>query len=131
MFQVGGVYYHNPIDFSEDFTIYFQSVFGSKDANRADEMAIVFKSDFQPQLGATGGGLSYQGIPTSLIVKFDTWQNNENGDPIFDHLSIMRNGDANPNNPVNNLAGPVQARTTNANIEDGNTHDVKIEWLAD
>ncbi len=131
MFQAGGVYYNNPIDFSEDFTIYYQSDFGSKDFNGADGMAIVFKRDFLPQLGNSGGGLSYAGIPNSLIVEFDTWQNTGLGDPTFDHISIMKNGDPNHNNPVNNLAGPVQASPTNANIEDGNTHEVKIEWSAD
>jgi gliding motility-associated-like protein len=131
MFQAGGVYYNNPIDFSEDFTIYYQSGFGSKDFDGADGMAIVFKRDFQPQLGNAGGGLSYQGILTSLIVEFDTWQNFEFGDPAFDHISIMKNGDANHTNPVNSLAGPVQASATSGNIEDGNTHEVKIEWSAD
>ncbi|MBG7611648.1 T9SS type B sorting domain-containing protein [Polaribacter sp. BAL334] len=128
--QKGGVWYNNPIDFSKDFAIYYQANFGSKNSNGADGMALVFKGNPQPELGNDGGGLSYQGITPSLIVEFDTWQNSDFGDPIFDHISIMKNGDANHSNPVNNLAGPVQASLSNPNIEDGSDHEVKIEWFA-
>ncbi|HEY5689582.1 MAG TPA: hypothetical protein VIS27_14855, partial [Yeosuana sp.] len=34
--QAGGVWYDNPIDFDSNFTIYYQNVFGNKDANGAD-----------------------------------------------------------------------------------------------
>ena len=34
--QSGGVWYDNLIDFSNDFTIYYQSYFGSNDADGAD-----------------------------------------------------------------------------------------------
>lgn len=128
--QAGGVWYDNPINFSENFTIYYQSDFGSKDFSGADGMALVFKGDPQPELGSSGGGLSYQGIETSLIVEFDTWQNLDLSDPSFDHISIMKNGNSNHSNPINNLAGPVQASVANSNIEDDNTHEVKIEWFA-
>ena len=33
--QVGGVWYDNPIDFAEDFTIDYKNNFGSNDANGA------------------------------------------------------------------------------------------------
>ena len=42
----------------------------------------------------------------------------------------MKNGDANHSNPVNNLAGPVQASLSNPDIEDSNDHEIKIEWFA-
>ena len=41
--QLGGVWYNNPIDFDEDFTIYYKNNFGSKDFYGADGMALVFK----------------------------------------------------------------------------------------
>jgi gliding motility-associated-like protein len=129
-FQSGGVWYDNPIDFDEDFTILYQNNFGSLDANGADGMALVFKRTATPQLGNAGGGVGYEGISPSLVIEFDTYQNGELGDPSFDHISIMRNGNPNHNNGASNLSGPIQASATNINIEDGDTHEVKIEWIA-
>lgn len=129
-FQSGGVWYDNPIDFDEDFTIFYQNNFGSFDANGADGMALVFKRTSTPQLGNAGGGVGYEGISPSLVIEFDTFQNGDLGDPSFDHISVMRNGVANHNNVASNLSGPIQASATNVNIEDGDTHEVKIEWIA-
>ncbi|RZN84690.1 MAG: T9SS type B sorting domain-containing protein [Winogradskyella sp.] len=140
--QVGGVWYDNAIDFDQDFTINYQNNFGSKDGNGADGMALVFKDNSTPQLGNAGGGMGYQNIGSltdpiseaSLTIEFDTYLNNtpQEGllaDPFFDHIAIMRNG--NPNhNSTDNLAGPVQASNTSQNIEDGNTHEIKIDWNA-
>ncbi len=133
--QSGGVWYDNPIDFDEDFTIYYQNNFGTKDANGADGMALVFKRDPTPVIGGLGGGLGYQGITESLIVEFDTFQNNDGAvgilaDPTFDHIAIQRDGSPFHNDSVANLAGPIQASTTSANIEDGVDHEIKIQWNA-
>ena len=133
--QSGGVWYDNAIDFDEDFTISYQNNFGSKDTDGADGMALVFKSTATPELGNAGGGLGYQGISPSLVVEFDTYQNNIPAegllaDPFFDHIAILANGNPFHNNPATNLAGPVQASPSSQNIEDGNTHEIKIEWIA-
>jgi gliding motility-associated-like protein len=133
--QAGAVWYDNPINFDNDFTILYQNNFGFKDANGADGMALVFKSTPAPELGNVGGGLGYEGIAPSLAVEFDTYQNNIPAegllaDPVFDHIAIMANGSPFHNNPLANLAGPVQASPFNQNVEDGNTHEIKIEWIA-
>lgn len=129
-FLAGGVWYDNPIDFDNDFTIFYQSNFGFRDLDGADGMALVFKGDPTPVIGNAGGGIGYAGITPSLTIEFDTYQNIEIGDPDFDHISIMRNGIPNHNNPASNLSGPVPASLTFPNIEDGNAHEVKIEWNA-
>jgi hypothetical protein len=60
-------------------------------------------------------------------IEFDTYQNSEFGDPLGDHISIMRN--ENPDHNLgDNLAGPVLANGTNSNIEDDIAHEVTIEW---
>jgi len=133
--QSGGVWFDNPIDFDEDFTIYYQNNFGTKDSDGADGMALVFKTTPNPELGNSGGGLGYQGISPSLVVEFDTYQNNipSEGlldDPSFDHIAILRDGDPFHTNATNNLAGPVQASGSSINIEDGAPHDIKIVWMA-
>ncbi|WP_296319623.1 T9SS type B sorting domain-containing protein [Winogradskyella sp.] len=141
--QAGGVWYDNAIDFDNDFTIYFQANFGDQDANGADGMALVFKDNPNAQIGNTGGGMGYQGIGApldpisnaSLIIEFDTYRNNSPSegllaDPFYDHIAIQRNGDPFHNNAVANLAGPIQASSTSVDIEDGDTHEVKIQWIA-
>jgi gliding motility-associated-like protein len=129
-FQSGGVWYDNPIDFDSDFTIFYQNDFGNQDFDGADGMALVFKREATPEIGGAGGGLGYQGITPSLIVEFDTYQNTEIGDPFWDHIAIMRDGNPDHDLAFSNLAGPVQASLTNPNIEDGNSHEVRIEWSA-
>ncbi|WP_115460942.1 lectin-like domain-containing protein [Winogradskyella aurantiaca] len=134
-FQAGGVWFDNAINFDNDFTIYYQNNFGSKDTDGADGMALVFKGNPSAVIGSPGGGIGYQGITPSLVIEFDTYQNNIPAeglldDPAFDHIAIMRNGDPNHNSVANNLAGPVQASGSNPNIEDGVPHEVKIEWIA-
>lgn len=128
--QAGGVWYDNPIDFSEDFSIYYKNNFGNKDNNGADGMALVFKATSTPDVGGIGGGMGYQGISPSLIVEFDTyWNNADNNDPFDDHIAIVSNG-----NPVHtaatNLAGPVPPTSTTINMEDGVDHNVKVVWTA-
>ena len=134
-FQSGGVWYDNPIDFDQDFTILYQNNFGSRDVNGADGMALVFKPDPTPELGNAGGGLGYEGISPSFIVEFDTFQNNDSGvgalgDPTFDHIAIVTNGNPSHTSSGNNLAGPIQASPFSPNIEDGVPHEIKIEWIA-
>ena len=70
--KAGGIWYDNPIDFSNDFTIYYQNNFGDRDADGADGMAIVFKTTPDAVIGATGEGIGYAGINNSLTVEFDT-----------------------------------------------------------
>ena len=126
--QVGGVWYDNPIDFAEDFTIDYKNNFGSNDANGADGMALVFKTTSTPVLGGAGGGMGYESIG-NLIVEFDTWQNVDLNDPAYDHLSITTNG--NPNHAsTDNLAGPVAPTSSITNMEDGEDHNIKIDWTA-
>jgi len=59
----------------------------------------------------------------------DTWQNNDENDPAFDHVAIMMNGVSDHNTP-NNLAGPVTALPNGDNIEDCNWHILRIKWDA-
>ena len=128
-YNAGGIWYDNPIDFSNDFTIYYQNNFGDRDSNGADGMALVFKTTSDAAIGGAGEGIGYTGINNSLIVEFDTYQNGNQGDPFYDHLAITKNG--NPShNSADNLAGPVQASSSSANIEDGIFHDVKVQWDA-
>ena len=100
----GGIWYDNPIDFSNDFTIYYQNNFGDRDASGADGMALVFKTTPDAVIGTGGGYIGYGGINNSLIVEFDTWKNGNQGDPFYDHLAITKNGNPSHNSVAVNLA---------------------------
>ncbi|KAA1243683.1 T9SS type B sorting domain-containing protein [Aquimarina sp. RZ0] len=127
--QVGGVWYGNPINFDEDFTIIYEGNFGTFDADGADGIALVFKNDATPVLGNFGEGIGYGGINQSLVIELDTFQNPTSNDPTFDHVAITRDGNTD-HGDATNLSGPVQASATDINIEDGLDHLIKIEWIA-
>lgn len=131
--QSGGAWFDNPIDFDEDFTIYYQANFGAND-NGADGMALVFKRNSNPEIGGVGGGIGYEGINNSLIIEFDTYQNSSGGlvlgDPAFDHLAIKRDGNPCHLDAFTSLTTPTPASANSNNIEDGMNHEVKIVWNA-
>jgi len=138
--QAGAVWYDNPIDLTADFEIIFDANFGAKDSDGADGMTFVLKDNANPDIGISGGGIGYAGIDNSVIVEFDTFQNDDEiasdgypsiNDPAVDHISIQANGDPrhDASNP-NALAPAVQASATSANIEDNIFHEVKILWTA-
>ena len=124
-FQSGAVWYGAPIDMTNDFVIEFRGFLGTNDANGADGITFVLKNTATPEIGNPGGGMGYEGINNSLAVEFDTWQNNDLGDPFFDHIAIVSSGNNN-HNATANLAGPIQVSATSANIEDGAEHIIRI-----
>jgi hypothetical protein len=125
-YQNGTVWYANQIDLNQSFDITFEMNLGGNDAG-ADGICFVMHTQGTSAIGQSGGGLGYLNFGTSLAVEFDTYQNNDYGDPFYDHLAIVRNGDIN-HNGANNLAGPVQMDAFNANTEDGQTRTVRITW---
>jgi gliding motility-associated-like protein len=127
--QSGAIWSGTPIDMLEDFIVEFRGFFGTNDANGADGITFIIKNTQTPEIGNSGGGMGYEGIGSSLAVEFDTWQNNDLGDPFFDHLGIVSLGNNN-HNVGTSLAGPVQASPTSTNIEDGVEHIIRIEWTA-
>ena len=92
--QAGAVWYDHPINFNNPFTISYQAYFGcdtcpdnaqsgfSGNADGADGMAIVFKTNIQNVLGDTGAGIGYEGITNSMAFEFDTFWNPEVNDPL-------------------------------------------------
>ena len=126
-YQNGTVWYADQIDLNEPFNLEYRMNFGNLDANGADGMCFVLQTVGTGAIGDTGGGMGYLNFGTSLGIEFDTWQNGEYNDPVFDHVAIEKNGDIN-HLSVNNIAGPVQISSLNANVEDGQNHVVEITW---
>jgi gliding motility-associated-like protein len=125
---VGSIWNPDKISLNESFDVAVRLFLGCKDADGAD--GIVF--GFQPlstSIGTTGGGIGFANIVPSLGIEIDTHYNSDFGDPTFDHITVIRNGNVN-HNSGNTLAGPVQARANNPNIEDCNYHDLRVNWNA-
>ncbi|MBK7149824.1 MAG: gliding motility-associated C-terminal domain-containing protein [Bacteroidetes bacterium] len=77
-------------------------------------------------LGNPGEGLGYAGgnQPYSIAVEFDTWANGSPAnDPGYDHIGINSGGQYN-----HNLAAPVPALVSQANVDDCAWHTVRVVW---
>jgi gliding motility-associated-like protein len=140
--QRGAAWSDCTLDVAYPFTIELSVNLGGNNGG-ADGMAWLLQQ-IGPNATTTGNGgnMGYGnylangtfGTPAfdpSLIVEFDTWANDNVGDPAFDHVALQRDGTHNHNSP-NCLAGSppnfIQANANNANIEDGQDHSVLIEW---
>ena len=126
--RVGSIWNETKIDLNESFQVLMQLSFGINDMDGAD--GIVF--GFQPvstSIGSVGEGIGFAGVSPALGIEFDTWQNTNLGDPAFDHIAIVKNGNLN-HNSGNTLAGPIQASTQTPNIENGQFHQLRVNWDA-
>ncbi len=121
--QSGSVWNLNQINLNNPFDFYFDVYLGCNDGG-ADGLAFVLQP-VSTTIGSAGGGLGYAGIAPSIAVEIDTYQNS--GDPSYDHIAIMRNGDVN-HGSGNNLAGPVQASASSGNVEDCANHVLHVTW---
>lgn len=128
----GYAYDSQSINLNNAFDYSFSVNLGNNDAG-ADGMMFVLRSSLDPSqliAGGTGGDIGFTGTGLqngSLGIEIDTYQNGEYGDPFYDHIGIHKNASANHNLP-NSLITPLQASSTNANIEDGNDHSFRVEW---
>jgi hypothetical protein len=88
-------------------------------------------------LGTTGMGgyLGYQGIPNSIAIEFDTYQNG--WDPNANHIAIQSNGtsansaahnNSDPSNPPPSLAVVTALDPSVTNLSGGATYTVKITY---
>jgi hypothetical protein len=151
-FKGGAIWAPAPIDLTQPFDKTFFINFGSKDGNGADGIAFVFQAQLDPNsspgtpIGLNSGGFlsfadnipSAQSINRSVAIEFDT-HFNPPGDQIrdlsfgsppvsVDHIDIFANGLMNLSSSLLPVS-PVQASPSNFNIEDGQCHKVRIQWI--
>lgn len=123
--QSGSVWNINKISLTNPFDFNYTVFLGNSDAG-ADGIAFVLQP-ISTSIGSVGGGMGFAGISPSLAVSIDTYQNGDASDPSYDHIAFQKNGDID-HSTANNLAGPVQALSSSANIEDGAFHTFRVVW---
>jgi gliding motility-associated-like protein len=126
--KAGSMWNVQKINLNESFEVVLDINFGCKDFDGAD--GIVF--GFQPlstSVGSTGEGLGFLNVKPSIGIEMDTYQNNNLSDPVYDHISINKDGDVN-HSTANRLAGPVGFDAQNSNVEDCKSHDFGVTWNA-
>ncbi len=123
-FQSGSAWNKTLFDLNNPFDFRFSVNLGCKDATGADGIVFMLQQ-MSTSLGASGGGMGFDGVSPSVGILLDTWQNPENNDPVFDHISIQANGVLAHGT---DLAGPVRASATSDNIEDCAWHIFRVTW---
>ncbi|MBP6185461.1 MAG: gliding motility-associated C-terminal domain-containing protein [Saprospiraceae bacterium] len=115
--QKGCVWDPDPVDFSGPISIQATLYFGDSDAG-ADGICLVFAPS--PGCGEGGGGIGALGIPSAVIIEFDTYDNGPGfGDIPGDHVSLDINGD---------VAVPILGPSDLGNIEDDMEHTIQFNW---
>ena len=133
---------------NQGFTTYFKFQIHTAYicCNPADGLAFVIQSSAPTARGAGNGGLGYEGIPNSLAVEFDTFQNLNFSDPNANHVAVQSCG-SNPNSPDHTNPPPIGTgclvgsginssnsiphlgvTCTSGPCTDGTTHEVVIEY---
>lgn len=126
-YENGAVWYADQIMLDEPFDISFQMNLGDLDGNGADGICFVLQTVGNNALGQSGGGLGFLGFAPAFAIEFDTWQNIKYGDPVYDHIGMVSNGDVS-HTSINAIGTPVQTDPNDMNVEDGLDHTVRITW---
>lgn len=125
--QTGCAWNSSMINFSNAFNLSLNYYFGNN-INGADGTTFTF----QPNPGACGtpgGQLGAGGIPNSLVVEFDTYDNDFPAhifDMSQDHVAVEIDG--NLLGPGAPYCGPTPALASGGNLDDGNLHAITINW---
>ena len=152
--QVGSAWYSTPQAVENGFSTSFQFQFTAPSTPPADGIAFVIQSAGTSAIGFTGGNggaLGYgdddanqnpsqgEGIPNSLAIEFDTFENG--WDPaavngVDSHVAIQSCGTGRNTSHHNYLcagaSGPnstLGAPVLTGNFADGGTHDVTITYV--
>ncbi|MEL6674259.1 MAG: gliding motility-associated C-terminal domain-containing protein [Bacteroidota bacterium] len=123
--QGGSAWFNNSIDLNQTFEFYATIFLGCSNGG-ADGMVFAFQA-VNTSVGSAGGGMGYQGINPSLGIEFDTYQNGGSGDPSYDHMALISDGNVS-HLGATNLQGPVGIKSNLANMEDCNWHDLHVSW---
>lgn len=98
----------------------------------ADGFAIVFQNYSLDAIGKSGGGIGYEGIPNSVAIELDLYNNFLNiNDPNGYHFAVMSNG-AEPNSAVHGAENDIYTKPLNLDlIGDDRKYQILINYFAE
>jgi hypothetical protein len=125
--QRSSVMYNPKFSAASDFHIELQIKISHNSSGGADGMAFVMHNDpaGPSALGMPGGGIGYQGITNSVIVEFDTWQND--WDPNANHIAITQAGDPD-HQDATNMGLPVVTDPNGIDLKSGDPVYLWIDY---
>ena len=129
MNQTGCIWNRGTISFASPFDYTVNMYFGNN-VGGADGCAFVFQNSPAgiSSCGNSGGQLGAGGISNSVIIEFDTYDN-DFPDHVYDmsadHTAIEVDGNLQNAAP---LCGPVQADPLDAFLDDGLIHALRVTW---
>jgi hypothetical protein len=130
----GTAWFNSPISLS----IGFESVFTFRitpgalyNGEAGDGISFTIQDAGLGALGFPGSSIGYGGIPDSLAVEFDTFQNNQAntalfGDPNGNHVSVHTRG-VDPNSA--DEAFSLGSSTSIPTLDDAQVHTARIDYL--
>lgn len=127
--QMGCIWNRGTISFGTSFDYTVNMYFGNNTGG-ADGCAFVFQNSPQgiSACGNNGAQLGAGGISNSVIIEFDTYDNDNPAhvyDIAVDHTAIEVDGNLQNGAP---LCGPVQADPIDGFIDDGLMHALRVTW---
>lgn len=127
--QMGCIWNRGTISFASSFDYTVNMYFGNNTGG-ADGCAFVFQNSSQgiSACGNNGAQLGAGGIPNSVIIEFDTYDNDDPAhiyDIAVDHTAIEVDGNLQNGAP---LCGPIQADPVDGFIDDGLMHALRVTW---
>jgi hypothetical protein len=112
--QAGSAWFNTPVNitnFTNDFAFQLENA-------DADGITFTIQNNGLNSLGGAGGSLGYAGLPKSVAIKFDLYNNNGEGD---DSTGIYQNGAA-PNTPFVDLTNSA------IDLHNGDTFSVHMTY---
>ena len=127
--EAGSVFFQDKISLESDFEATFDAVMAGPDG-----LALVLHNDpaGASALGEAGIGMGHAGIKDGIAIEFDTYFNGAgfgNVD-INDNSSVIRDTDFRSTDAAGNISSQVDLDPI-ADLNDGSTHQIKINWSAD
>ncbi|MCR9286659.1 MAG: OmpA family protein [Bacteroidetes bacterium] len=122
----GSIWNKKSIDLKNSFEMEIDVRLGCKDNDGADGIVFMFYP-YTKRTGHQGEGMGFGGLKPSLGIELDTWRNEHLGDPWYDHLAILANGEV---SHYWNLTEPVPIKSNKENVEDCRKHRLKVVWEA-
>ena len=126
----GYAWYGAPLPVANSFTSDFGFRFTEPGGNGggADGITFAIQNTGVVATGAVGGALGYQGLPNSLVVEFDTFDNGpESGDPDNNHVAVHTRG-TDPNGPGDGNDSLLGAASLTPDLKAGAEHRAHIAY---